>query len=176
MFGPVEEVAEPGRRGPADDPRQAPRRRRDPVDQRETRRTDTCEAICAGGRFSAVVALTSFTLTLAGAGAVCRGTVFGCCQIDRWPRPPCSLFPLVCGTYLNGPGWYVGLLLFLNAYFVPKLLARYGETWRASPPSLMALLGWALPEALQYGLPFIVYVTTQHCPLHYHVWMSFEHV
>ena len=57
---------------------------------------------------------------LAGSGAACRGTACGCCQLDRWPRRECSLFPLVLGTYLAGPGWYVGLLLFLNVYFLRR--------------------------------------------------------
>ena len=114
----------------------------------------------SGGIFAAMVTLLSLILTLAGSGAICRGTACGCCQIDRWPRPPCALLPVVLGTYLNGPGWYVGLLLFLNAYFIPKLLAKYGDAWRAAPPSWVALLGWALPEALQYGLPLLVYVAS----------------
>lgn len=122
-------------------------------------RTDSTGS--SGGRFSFVVHLFSFVLILAGSGAVCRGTACGCCRIDRWPRPPCALFPLIFGTYLAGPAWYVGLLLFLNAYFVPKLLATYGEAWRASPPSWIVLMGWASLEGLQYGLPLLLYAATQ---------------
>lgn len=114
----------------------------------------------SGGRFSFVVFLFSLVLILSGAGVMCRGTACGCCPIDRWPRPCCALFPLVLGTYLADPGWYVGLLLFLQSYFLPKLMARYGEDWRASPPSWLVLLGWALLEALQYGVPLLAFAAT----------------
>jgi peptidoglycan/LPS O-acetylase OafA/YrhL len=115
----------------------------------------------SGGTFNFAVTLLSLVLILAGSGAICRGTACGCCQIDRWPRPPCSLFPLILGTYLTGPGWYVGLLLFLNVYFLPKLLDRYGELWRAAPPTWMVLVGWASMEGLQFGLPLAVFASTQ---------------
>ena len=115
----------------------------------------------SGGIFSFVVTLWSLILVCAGAGLICRGKACGCCQITRWPRPHCALLPLVVGTYLTGPGWYVGLLLFVQAYFLPTLLAEYGEAWRASPPSWVILLGWASAEAFQYGLPLLVFVATQ---------------
>ena len=120
-----------------------------------------CGAECtSGGGFSFVVTLWSFILTLAGSGLICHGKICCCCAIDVFPRPPCALLPLVLGSYLNGPGWYVGLLLFVQAYFLPKLLSQYGEEWRAAPPSSLVLLGWASLEALQYALPLLVYLTT----------------
>jgi len=118
----------------------------------------------SGGVFSFIVSSLSLLLVLAGSGALCRGTVCGCCgccRIDRWPRPQCSLFPLVLGTYLTGPGWYVGVLLVLNAYFLPKLLTKYGDSWRMAPPSGAVLAGWALLEGLQFGLPFSVFLATK---------------
>ena len=121
--------------------------------------------LTSGGIFSFVLNSLSIILVLAGSGIICRGTACGCCRIDRWPRPPCSLFWLVFGSYLIGPGWYVGLLLFLNTYFLPRLLAAYGDTWRAAPPSWIVLLGWALLEALQFGLPLLVYATTHSADL-----------
>ena len=109
----------------------------------------------SGGYFTALTTVAALLLMLAGSGVLCRGKACGCCQIDRWPRPACALFPLVFGTYLHGTGWYVGLLLFLNAYFLPKLLAQYGDSWRTAPPSRPELLGWALLEVLQFGLPLL---------------------
>ena len=116
--------------------------------------------VTSGGPFSFVVNLASLLLLLGGSGIVCHGSACGCCRIDRWPRPPCALFWLVFGTYFTGPGWYVGLLLFLNAYFVPKILARYGEAWRIAPPSMLTLVGWALLEALTFVVPLLAYVVS----------------
>ena len=125
------------------------------------RRGVVIEEKSSGGGFSFVVTLVSFILTLAGAGLICRGTACGCCQIMRWPRRKCALFPLVLGAYLNGSGWYVGLLLLLQAYFLPLLMARYGAAWRAKPPPWFELFGWAALEGLQFGGPLLVYVVTQ---------------
>ena len=69
----------------------------------------------SGGVFNFAVTALSLALMLAGSGAICRGTACGCCQIDRWPRPPCSLFPVILGTYLTGPGWYACLCCPVSA-------------------------------------------------------------
>ena len=118
------------------------------------------ELVTSGGAFTFVVYLVSSILIFAGSGAVCRGTACGCCQLRKWPRAPGALVWLILGSYLHGPGWYVGLLLLLNVYFLPKLLAKYGAAWRAAPPSWLVLLGWASLEGLQFGLPLLVYVFT----------------
>tara|TARA_B110001452_G_scaffold220860_1_gene193214 strand:+ start:774 stop:2294 length:1521 start_codon:yes stop_codon:yes gene_type:complete len=121
----------------------------------------------SGGYFTAGTTLAALILILAGCGALCRGRACGCCQIDRWPRPACALFPLIFGAYLHGTGWYVGLLLFLNAYFLPKLLAAFGDRWRSAPPSWPELVGWALLEALQFGLPLLAREATHSADVWY---------
>ena len=114
-----------------------------------------------GGFFNFGVTLLALLCMLAGGGVLCRGTVcgcWGCCRLDRWPRPTCcALLPLVCGTYLTGTGWYVGVLLILNAHFLPKLLTEHGEGWRSTPPSWMNLLFWASLEALQFAWPYVAF-------------------
>jgi len=122
----------------------------------------------SGGYFTAVTNTATLLLIVAGAGALCRGTACGCCQIDHWPRPACALLPLILGAYLHGTGWYVGLVLLLNAYFLPKLLARYGESWCAAPPSCAQLGGWALLEALQYALPLFAFAATRSTDIWYY--------
>lgn len=121
----------------------------------------TIPELSSGGSFTFVVTSLALVLMLAGSGAICPGTACGCCRIDRWPRPLCSLFLLVLGTYLANVAWYIGLLLLLNAYFLPMLLAAYGEAWRAAPPSWAVLVGWAALEGLQFGVPLAVYAATQ---------------
>ena len=83
--------------------------------------------LTSGGPFSFVVNLLALVLLLTGSGVVCRGSACGCCQLERWPRAPCALFWLVLGSYFAGPGWYVGLLLFLNVYSLPTLLHTEGR-------------------------------------------------
>ena len=123
--------------------------------------------VTSGGPFSFAINLFALIIVLAGAGVVCRGTACGCCRIDLWPRPPCALFWLVFGTYMTAPGWYVGLLIFLNAYFLPKLLASYGEAWRSAPPSWTVLVGWASLEALTFMVPLLVYAVSHSADLWY---------
>ena len=129
--------------------------------------------VTSGGPFSFVVNLLALVFMLAGAGVICRGTACGCCRIDRWPLPPCALTWLVCGAYLSGPGWYVGLLLLLNAYFLPKLLARYGAAWRAAPPSWTALAGWASLEALTFMLPLLAFAVSRSADVWYYSTLYF---
>lgn len=65
-----------------------------------------------------------------------------------------------CGSLTNGPGWYVAALLVLSVYFLPKLLAKYGEKWASAPPSWGLLLIFALAEGLQYGIALVAYYLT----------------
>ncbi len=90
-----------------------------------------------------------------GCGAECvfRGCGGGCCCCGV----PWTLVPLVLGCYLNGPGWYVGALLFLSVYALPKLLVRYGERWRAAPPAGWVLVAWALVEGVQFAPGLLLY-------------------
>ena len=80
-----------------------------------------------------------------------------CCKDWVYKWKSFSLFLVWAGALMNGPGWYVGCLLYISIMFIPKILAAMGGGWASVPPSWTVLLLWALAEGLQYGLPLLVY-------------------